>query len=259
MGYVNYDKKGKIAFILLNRPKMNLINFEMVLELDNIWKDFEDDTNLWIAVLGSTGDNFTAGFDINEIRRMLTESDYLWKKSSMFGEKCAGPDGHSVMKPVIAILSGVVNGLGMWLTLQSDIRIATPEASFGLSEGKLNFPVEFTALLTRYMPRAVINELLFMGKNFSAQRFYDLGIINKIVEREQLMEEAVRTAETICEMGPISIRVMKQLLNHSYDMDFRSLMALTASMIVPVVNSKDTKEALTCFIEKRKPQWKIES
>jgi enoyl-CoA hydratase/carnithine racemase len=60
-------------------------------------------------------------------------------------------------------------------------------------------------------------------------------------------------------MGPISIRVMKQLLNHSYDMDFRSLMALTASMIVPVVNSKDTKEALTCFIEKRKPQWKIES
>jgi enoyl-CoA hydratase/carnithine racemase len=259
MGYVNYNKKGKIAFILLNRPKMNLISFEMVVELDNIWKDFKDDTNLWVAIIGSTGDNFTAGFDIKEILEMLRESNYLWKKSSMFGEKCAGPDGHSIMKPVIATLSGVVNGLGMWLTLQSDIRIATPDTSFGLSEGKLNFPVEFTALLTRYMPRAIINELLFMGKSFSAQRFYDLGIINKIVEREQLIEEAVKTAETICEMGPISIRVMKQLLNHSYDMDFRSLMALTASMIVPVVNSKDTKEALTSFIEKRKPQWKIEN
>lgn len=168
MGYVNYDKKGKIAFILLNRPKMNLVNLEMVVELDNIWRDFQDDTNLWIAILGSTGDNFTAGFDISEILKMLAEGDYLWKKSSMFGEKCAGPDGHSVVKPVIAILSGVVNGLGMWLTLQSDIRIATPDTSFGLGEARLNFPVEFTALLTRYMPRAIINELIFMGKSISA-------------------------------------------------------------------------------------------
>jgi len=131
MGYVNYDKKGKIASILLNRPKMNLISFEMVVELDNIWKDFQDDTNLWVAIIGSTGDNFTAGVDIKEILKMLGEGNYLWKKSSMFGEKCAGPDGHSITKPVIAILSGVVNGLGMWLTLQSDIRIATPDTSFG--------------------------------------------------------------------------------------------------------------------------------
>ena len=76
MGNVNYDKKGKIAFILLNRPKMNLVSFEMVVELDNIWKDFQDDTNLWIAILGSTGDNFTAGVDIKEILQMLAEGNY---------------------------------------------------------------------------------------------------------------------------------------------------------------------------------------
>lgn len=105
------------------------------------------------------------------------------------------------------------------------------------------------------MPRAVVNEILFTGKSITAQRFYDLGILNKIVDEEQLMAEASKIAEDVCQLGPNSVRAMKQLVENSDDMDFQSLMALTASIVVPVVNSEDTRKGVRSFLQKRKPAW----
>lgn len=257
MAYVNYDKKGKIAYIMLNRSEYNPINFEMVAELDDIWREFQNDDELWVAIVGSAQKNFSAGFDIKAFKKILDEGDFSWKNSAMFGEKRLGPDGHSVTKPIVGAFNGIVNAASMWLTFQSDIRIATPQTVFGFGEGRLNVPVEFAGLLTRYMPRAILNEMLFTGKTVGAQRFYELGIINKIVEQEHLMQEALRIAEDICELGPASVRVMKQLVHFGYEMDHQGLMALSASMIVPVVNSEDTREGMNCFFEKRKPEWKM--
>jgi enoyl-CoA hydratase/carnithine racemase len=256
MGYVSYEKKGRIAFIMLDRSEMNPINFEIVAEFNDIWMDFKNDDELWVAVLGSTQQNFSAGFDIGAIKKLLEEDKYSWSISSIFGEKHVGPDERSLSKPIIGAFNGIVNGGGIWLFLQSDIRIATQETYFGLGEGGLNFPVEFTALLPRYMPRVIISEMLFTGKSMSAQRFYELGIINKIVDREQLMAEAVTTAELICKSGPNAVRVMKELLEYGYEMDYRDLMTVSAKMITPVVKSKETKEAVTSFIEKRKYTFK---
>lgn len=90
-----------------------------------------------------------------------------------------GPDRHAVTKPIVGAIDGFVNGAAIWLFLQADIRLATPQAFLGLAEGRVNIPVEFSALLTRYMPRTLINEMPFTGRNISAQRFYDLGVISK--------------------------------------------------------------------------------
>jgi enoyl-CoA hydratase/carnithine racemase len=256
MAYVNYEKEGRLAFIMLDRSDMNPINFEIVGELHDIWENYRDDDSLWVAILGSTGKNFSVGFDIEAIKQLLDDDAYSWKISSIFGEKHCGPDGRSITKPIIGIFNGSVNGGGIWLFLQCDIRITTKETYFGLGEGRLNFPVEFAGLLRRYMPMALIKEMLFTGKRFSADRFYELGIINRLVERKQLMDVAVKMAEVICESGPASIRVMKELVEYGYEMDCQSLMSFSEKKIVPVVKSEDTKEAVNCFLEKRRYSFK---
>lgn len=258
MSYINYEKDGKIAYIMLNRSEMNPVNYEMVDDLDSIWRSFQDDNGLWVAILGSKQKNFSVGFDINVIKKILDEGKYSWSMSSMFGKKRIGPDEHSVTKPIIGIFDGHVNGVGFWLFLQTDIRIATQGTSFGLAEGRLNFPIEFSGLLSRYLPRAIINELIFTGKIIQSQRFFDLGIINKIVDQERLMSEAVSMAKSISKSGPEAVKVMKQLVDFGYDMDYRGLMTLSENMIVPIVNTVETKEAVECFLRGEKPVWKAE-
>ena len=229
----------------------------MVEQLHNIWDDFRDDDNLWVAVLTGAGNIFSAGFDIREFIQLVSEHGFKWRNSSIFGDKGCGPGTHSVWKPIIGALDGFVNGVGLWLALECDIRIATKETTFALGEVRINSAVEFSAVMTRYMPQAIVNEMLLTANTITAERAYNLGLINKIVPREQLMAEATAMANTICKGGPTAARVMKQLVHRGWGLDSASAEALSATMILPVVNSEDFKEGCSAFLEKRKPVWKV--
>ena len=256
MAKILLEKKGKIAYIILNRPKVNAFDFEMVGELHNIWDDFRDDDNLWVAILTGAGNVFSAGFDIEEFLPVVKESSYRWRMSSMFGDKATSPVAHSLWKPIVGAFDGFVNGAGLMIAFGCDIRIATKETKFGLAEIKIGCPVEFAAVMTRYMPQAIVNEMLLTGKSITAERAYNVGLINKVVSREELMPEATAIANTVCEGGPMSARVMKELVHRGWDLDWDSALALCASMCVPALNSKEAKEGLSAFVEKRKPMWK---
>ena len=257
MSKILYEKKDKIAYIKLNRPeKMNAIDREMNQKLDWIWKDFKKDDNVWVAILSGNGGNFCAGFDINVIHEMLKKDKYQLENSSIFGDIRCSPNEHYVYKPIITSIDGVVNGLGTWLALQGDIRISTEETMIGFGEARFNFPVEFSALLTRFLPLAIVSEMLFTAKTIPVQRLYELGIINKIVPRDQLLTEAEKVAADICKCSPTALRVMKELVHKGLDMNYHSAIAFSVSMIASVVNTEDTKEAILAFLEKRKPVWK---
>jgi len=255
MSHVLYEKKGSIAYITLDRPPLNVIDLDMVKILHDIWEDFRDDDNLWVAVLSGAGNNFSAGFDIREFLRM-TEDGFEWKHSVMFGGKSCSPGTHSVWKPIIGALDGVVNGTGLWIALECDLRIATKDAVLGLGEVKLNVPAEFAGLLTRHMPQAIANELLLTGKGIAAERAFNCGLINAIVSREQLLSEAASLANSLCENGPVAMKAVKKVVALGHDLDRNSVLALSESVFMPVVNSEDTKEAFRAFLAKRKPQWK---
>ena len=257
MAKIEYKTKGRVAFIALNRPEvMNAIDLDMVYALDSLWREFESDKGIWVGILTGAGDNFCSGYDVKQLNSSQThKNSYAWNKSSMFGENKCGPDGHNVTKPLIAALDGHVNGVGVWLALQTDLRIATHKTTFGLGEARFNFPVEFSAFIANYIPRAIATEMLFSLRSFNAQRLFELGIVNQIVSQDQLLITAEKVADELIKRGPLCLQAMKALLN--YDPNYQDKLRLSADKIVPVVNSEDTKIALKAFMEKRKPEWQL--
>jgi enoyl-CoA hydratase/carnithine racemase len=258
MDKVIYEKKGEVAYITLNRPKvMNAVDWDMVEAFHRIWEDFKEDGNLRAAIMTGAGQNFCAGFDIRSmLEKIGPGAKFNWRKSAIHGDVNCSPLEHRVYKPIITAVDGNANGTGLYFVLVSDIRLATREAVFGMGEVKINFPVEFTALVPRFMPYTLASEMLITGKNVGAQRFYDLGLVNALVEREQLLAEAEKAARVVCSGGPAAIRAMKQLLLDGFDMDYASVMKYSDSVVSPVVNSADFQEGVKAFAEKRKPVWK---
>ncbi len=260
---VVYFKEGHIAYVVLNRPeKVNAIDIDMAKILAKTWDDIRDDENVWAVILTGAGNNFSSGFDISVIHNALplirSKGFKLLKQSNIFGEGFRlTPSMHNLWKPIVVALDGHVNGAGLWLALEGDIRIATPEVRIGLFEGRIGYPVEFAAFLTRYMPPNIALELMLTSELMDAERAYQLGIFNKIVPRERLLEEAERVARNIVNnIGPLAMRAMKRLVRTSWDLqNTQSLLQLSDVIINEALMSKDLEEGLKAFIEKRPPRW----
>ena len=254
MSEVLYEKEKHIAYISLNRPdSLNAFTRSMTRELAKIWIDFRDDRNLWVAVLSGEGRSFCAGADVKEAEI----GKWQFRKSLIFGDDRVGPSNYKVWKPIVAALHRHVFGMGLWLSLECDIRIAADDTMIGAPEPKLGLPTLFTPFLSQFLTPGIANELLFTANPIDAQRAYQLGLVNKVVPRDRLLSEATAMAEKICENGPLSIWAMKEIFSRSRGMDYQSVLALLKEVATPVWNSEDTVEARQAFIEKRKPQWRV--
>jgi len=254
MSEVIYAKKDRIAFITLNRPdNLNAINRSLANALIEIWHDFRDDKNLWVAVLSGEGKSFCAGADVKEMERGRWE----FHQSLLFGDHPIGPSNYRLWKPIIAATQGHVNGAGLWLALECDLRISTENALFGTRETRANVPALVAPFLSKHLPESVVAEMLYTAKPISAKRAYALGLINKIVTEGELLSEATSMAEAICECGPLSVWASKELAIRTRDMDYQSSLSLVEHIATPVWNSEDSVEAKQAFIEKRKPKWKL--
>ena len=254
MSEIEYEKRGNIAYIKLNRPKsLNAINRSMGNALIDVWLDFKEDKDIWVGVLSGKGKSFCAGADVKEMERGKWE----FRQSLLFGDKPIGPSNYKVWKPIIAATQGHVNGAGFWLALEADIRISADNALFGTGEARVNIPVLIAPFLSNYLPRGVVSEILFTAKPIDAQRAYQIGLVNKIVSERELVSEATKVAEEICECGPLSVWASKEMLLRTRYMDYQSALSLVENISPPVWNSEDSIEAKRAFIEKRKPKWQL--
>lgn len=259
MSLVLYEKKGKIAYITLNRPgKLNSLNPDVLKELTDVWVDFRDDDSLWVAIIAGKGRAFCAGADVMG----LGEAGFntLGRERPSFISTSpaliATPTRHGIWKPIIAALHGHVIGAGLWLALGCDIRIAATNTVLSLPEPKVGIPTTVAALAHYFIPRGIAYEMLLVGDKIDAQRAYEVGMVNKIVPNEELMDAATALANRICENAPIAVRVMKEVLERGKDMDYEGALALTEHIFAVAMNSEDRKEGLRAFKEKRKPEWK---
>ena len=240
---VIYEKKERIAYITLNRPsKLNAMNPEMSSELDKIWLDFQKDDNLWTAIITGAGKAFSSGVDVDDL-----DKDFPLSTPGLSVE---------LDKPVIAAVNGYCLGIGFFITMYCDIRIAAEDAQFGYPEGKAGYTAGGASCLVGHMPTAVAMEMLLTGKYINARRAYEIGFVNAVVPSEQLMDEATKMAELVNGNAPLVNRALKKLISKSYHPTPRE-QGITYSRIVGLLRqSEDAAEGRRAFLERRKPLFK---
>jgi len=236
----------------INRPEaMNAFTKDMLLGMDAAFEDFNQDPDLWVAIFTGAGKKaFCAGMDLKEAIPLINEGDEM------------GYEDHTkrpfsdIFKPIITAVNGFCIAGGMEFMQGTDIRIASEHATFGLGEVRFGIiPAGGTHIrLPRQIPWAVAMELLLTGENISAQRAYDIGLINRIVPAEQLMDEALGWAEKICKNGPLAVRTAKEIAVRS--MNLEPGFVLEKALGARVFGSEDAKEGPRAFMEKRKPLFK---
>lgn len=254
---VIYEKKGKIAYITINRPQaLNACDFATYQKLSEIWIDFRDDPALWIAIITGAGERaFCAGSDIKlNFSLPPTTSDPFESNTQQDVMR-----GLEIWKPIIAAVNGHANGGGFEIAMGCDIRIASENAMFGLGEVRIGLLPGGggTQRLPRLLPLGIALEMLFTGKRIDAQEAYRLGLVNKIVPLNQLMDEATRTAEEILASAPLAVRAIKQAALRGLSLPLQEGLKLETHLSRFLRQTEDSREGTRAFAEKRQPVWQV--
>jgi enoyl-CoA hydratase/carnithine racemase len=251
-----YEKKGRIAYITLNRPEsLNAMTNRMKKGLSDIWVDYRDDPDVWVAILSGTGGRaFSTGSDIKE----FTTAE-RFGQGLVFQEIQALQEGYvDLYKPLIVAIDGWCVGGGLELALSCDIRIATEKSKFGLAEPKIGRVASGggTMRLPAQIPFAIAMEMLLTGDPIDARRAYEVGLINQVVSAsEELMPAAEKMAERILSCSPVSVSLSKEQVLRGFNQSIATQMGLR-KIGREADASEDAVEGSKAFAEKRKPQWK---
>jgi enoyl-CoA hydratase/carnithine racemase len=176
----------------------------------------------------------------------------------MEGEVVERVRADQIWKPFIAAIHGYCLGGGLELALTCDLRIAADNSRFGLPEIKVGVIPAGGGMsrLPRFIPRAKAAEILLMGQHIDAQEAYRIGLINKVVPRDQLMPTAKEWANLICQAGPLQVRSVKEAMIRGYGMPLDESLRLERELSNRLRSTEDFIEGTRAFIEKRKPNWK---
>lgn len=248
MSVLIYEKKERIAYITLNRPeKMNAVNSEIIDELAKTWVDFRDDDGLWVAVITGAGKAFCAGADFQSLSQPGVQEEFKVAREN--------PNQYMVWKPIIGAINGHAIGRGLSIALSCDIRIASEAAKFSMPEVRFNVMPQCVDILEHFLPPAIARELLLTGDSISAQRAYEIGLVNKVVPPEQVLSEATAMAERLCKNPPLAVSAMKELLSRSRDLNYQTGAALYQNANTRLRSSEDFAEGIKAFSDKREPKW----
>lgn len=250
MTVLRYEKEGRIAFITLDRPeKMNALNSALLDELQAAWETFDADDELWVAVLTGAGKAFCVGADFESIGEPGIRVGFNVLRED--------PSANGVTKPVIAAVNGHVIGRGLALVLGCDIRLMSEAATISIPEAKFGvIPGDANVLLEQNIPSAIAREMFFTGDRITAQRAYEIGLVNRVVKAEELMAEATAIAEKIAANSPLALKGIKEMFARRKDLDYRAAASLYGQVNRQVLRSEDYKEGMASIREKRKPNWK---
>ncbi|HXX34083.1 MAG TPA: enoyl-CoA hydratase-related protein [Thermodesulfobacteriota bacterium] len=259
MGYETliYEREEGIAIVTMNRPdQLNALSFKLKEELSGVFDVMEKDDEVKVVILTGGPKAFSAGADIKERSTVeMSQSQSFFERRKNHTFYCKIEDFE---KPVIAAISGVAVGGGCELSLVCDLRIASETARFGSPEVKIG--VIPAAGGTQRLPRIIgitkAKELLYTGDFFDAHEAYRLGLVNKVVPVDKLMEEAKELARKLMNNPPLSIKFAKRAVNVGMQLDLASALEYEAFCVAILAASEDRKEGFKAFVEKRKPVYK---
>ncbi len=251
MKYVLYKKEEHIVTITLNRPEvMNAFNSELIGGLIEAFGRVEADSQVYCVILNAAGEKaFSAGGDIKE--EIATDGPAA-KAFGQMGKRCI-QSIQNCRVPVICAVQGYALGGGMEVILVSDITVAADNAKIGMPTIKLGTIPGWgsTKNLAAVVGKSRAKELLLTGRMIKAQEALELGLVEFVVPRDQLMEKARELALTIADMAPIAVKAMKSCIDRGWEMNTEEAYEMETEAFAMCYGTQDKFEAMSAFLEKR--------
>ncbi|MCR9277631.1 MAG: crotonase/enoyl-CoA hydratase family protein [Pseudomonadaceae bacterium] len=249
---VEYETKGRIAIITLNRPEArNAVNGDVAQGLEDALDRYEADNDLWVAILTANGKAFCAGADLKEIA--AGNGHKLGTKKGGF----AGIVSRQRSKPLIAAIAGSALAGGTEIALSCDMIVCSTETNFGLPEVKRSLVAGAGGLFR--LPRAIglapALEVILTGDPLSSERAYQLGMVNQVVEPAEVMNAAEALAERISANAPLAVQASQSVAVRAFMDDDEALWKASGEAFASIIGTEDYKEGPRAFIEKRAPNW----
>ncbi|MGI6152699.1 MAG: enoyl-CoA hydratase-related protein [Christensenellaceae bacterium] len=252
MEFVKYEQKGQVGVITIDRPKaLNALSAQVLQELDQTIDSVDINATRCLVVTGAGEKAFVAGADIGAMFPLSKAEAKKW---------CL--DGNAVMRkleklpvPSIAAVNGFALGGGCELAMACDIRIASENAVFGQPEASLGITAGFggTQRLPRLIGEGMAKQLLYTTAKVKADKALEIGLVNAVYPLAELMDEAMKLAESIAANAPIAVRATKEAINDGMQTDIDGGIAIEADAFAVCFETADQKNAMGAFLEKRKP------
>ena len=248
---VTYEKKGAIAYVTLNRPKvLNALNKTALADLRAAFEDARDDSSLHGVIFTGAGDkSFIAGADINEV---ATDTPVQAEEKTRRGQHLMDLI-ENLGKPVVAAVNGFALGGGCEAALASTIRLAAETAKFGLPEVKLGIIPGYggTQRLPRLIGKGVALQLILSGAMINAQEAYRIGLVNEVVPNAELIGRAEAILNQIGANAPLSVRYALEAVNKGMETSLAEGLVLESTFVAICTSTEDKKEGTSAFLEKR--------
>ena len=249
-----YECRDSLAHLTINRPeKHNAISLATLDELQDAVRIAESDDGVKVlSISGAGGRAFASGSDLSEV------VDRDFRKALEPIVQGLADQLERLPKPTIAAIDGICMGGGLEIALGCDLRIATPESRFATPEGKLGIIPGggATARLPRIVGRGWGMEMLLMGEPIDADRALSIGLVTRLVEREDLIQEVDRMAQHLASFAPFVPRTMKMMVNFGMEASTAAALMLEKYAQGALVQTEDKAEGIAAFLEKRKPNFK---
>lgn len=247
---VLFEVVDGVAWVTINRPEArNAVNQAVSAGLAKAWDRVESEDDIAVAVLTGAGEvAFSAGADLKEMAARAERG----LPSQFVGGRLA--DG-GVTKPVIAAVNGVAYAFGFNLVMQCDLCVAADHARFGILEAKVGRGSPWANQLGWLIPPRTAIELLCTAEPISAQRAYEVGLVNRVVAGAQLKSAAAELAAAVAANAPLTVRAGKAMVRATAGLSPAEAAAIADEIYEPVYASDDAQEGPPAFAEKRPPRW----
>jgi enoyl-CoA hydratase len=253
--FILYENRNNYCLITLNRPEvLNALNVEMRKEIIEALSESEKDAKNYCVVITGSGEKaFSAGADLKTFQNLTP----IEAKSYLAFAKGVTKKIESLRKPVIAAVNGYAIGAGLELVLACDLVIAAEDAKFG--QGEINVGLIPGAGGTQRLPKVIglkrAKEMVYTGEPIDAKTAMGFGIVNRVVESGELMDEVERLVQKIAAKSQMILRIAKESLNESQNFFLRDGLDFESQNFALCFATQDQKEGITAFLERRKPEF----
>jgi methylglutaconyl-CoA hydratase len=244
-----------VATVTLNRPeKRNAISYELIEELLAAFEDVANSSSLALILTGA-GKAFCSGMDLENLKELVGRSPEQSLKDSEIMARLFR-SLYDFPKPTIAAVNGAAIAGGCGLATLCDFTLAVPEAKFGYTEVRIGFvPAIVSTFLLRQVGEKHARDLLLTGRIIGAEEAHRIGLISEIVPAEKLIERARELASQLMENSPASLRSTKHLLSDHARVELDAQIKLAVRENAAIRGTRDFREGVSSFLEKRKPHW----